>query len=162
MTVPTPEGYAAVASWIISPDTAAELGFLSAVFGAVETPGSRIMTDGRVNHVEVDLAGTAVMLFDAAPGWAPTPAHTRIYVADLPATVDSAMARGARLVTEPRELPFGDVVARFRDPQGHLWWVHQHVEDVSVEEMTRRFGESRYQEALEHVGRTLIEEFDRA
>jgi RimJ/RimL family protein N-acetyltransferase len=60
------------------------------------------------------------------------PAHTRVYVTSLQAVIDRAEANGARIVTEPRELPFGDIVARFRDPQGHLWWVHQHVEDVGL------------------------------
>jgi PhnB protein len=73
-----PPGCSPVASWIISRDTAAELTFRSAVFGATEKPGSRIMNGDKINHVEIDLAGTAMMLFDAGPSWPLTPAHTRI------------------------------------------------------------------------------------
>jgi uncharacterized glyoxalase superfamily protein PhnB len=150
-----------VAPWIISKNTAAELAFLAAVFGASEKPGSRIMDGNRINHVEIDLAGAVVLLFDSFPDWAPTPAHMRVYVADVERTLADARARGARVVTEPVQLAFGDIVARFRDPQGHLWWIHQHVEDVAVDELGRRFGEDRYVQAMNYVGRTLREEMTR-
>jgi PhnB protein len=114
-----------------------------------------------VNHVEVDLAGTAVMLFDAGPSWPATPAHTRVYVTSVQAVLGRAEASGARIVTEPRELPFGDIVARFRDPQGHRWWIHEHVEDVGLAEMSRRFADGQYQQALRYVGDTLQEEMQR-
>lgn len=151
---PRPHGYAAVAPWLISADTVAELTFLGSVFAATEKPGSRIMNGDRINHVEVDLAGTTLMLFDAPSSWR-TPGHLRIYVHDVDATVATATALGAQLVTSPTDLPFGDRIARFRDPQGHLWWVHQHVEDVSVDEMMRRFAEPCYIEANQYVGQSL-------
>ena len=79
---PRPPGYAAVAPWLTSHDTEAELTFLRAVFRAEEKPGSRIMNGDSINHVEVDLAGTSVMLFDAPSTWR-TPGHPRIYVHDV-------------------------------------------------------------------------------
>jgi hypothetical protein len=39
------------------------------------------------------------------------------------------------VVTRPNLLAFGERVARLRDPQRHLWWVHQREEDVSPEEL---------------------------
>jgi PhnB protein len=48
-----------------------------------------------------------------------------------------------------------------RDPQGHLWWVHQHLEDVGLDEMNRRFGADKYREALQYVGDSLREEMER-
>lgn len=157
---PRPAGCAAVAPWLISADTARELEFLHQVFGATEKPGSRIMNGDRINHVEVDLAGTTVMLFDAADSWR-TPGHLRIYVHDIEATVATATSLGADLVTRPTEMPFGDRVARFRDPQGHLWWVHQHVEDVPVDEMMNRFGQPDYIEAGQYVSQSLIDHMAR-
>ena len=159
--IATPAGYGRMAPWIISKNTASELAFLAVVFGATEKPGSRIMDGDRVNHVEIELAGAAVLLFDAFPDWAPTPAHMRVYVADVAQTLADATAQGARVVTNPVELAFGDIIARFRDPQGHLWWIHQHVEDVTVDELGRRFGVDRFAQAMEYVGRTLREEMTR-
>jgi PhnB protein len=54
-------------------------------------------------------------------------------------------------------MAFGDRIARFRDPQGHLWWVHQHVEDVPVDEMMIRFGQPAYIRASEYVSQSLID-----
>lgn len=150
-----PAGVDPVAPWLISRSTAAEIEFLGTVFGAVEKPGSRVLNGASIAHVEVDLAGTGVLMFDAGPGWPATPAHMRIYVADLGGTVAAAVAEGAIVVTRPTALPFGDHVARLRDPQGHRWWVHQHVEDVSVEEMTRRFADPATAAALGRFAESL-------
>jgi uncharacterized glyoxalase superfamily protein PhnB len=51
---------------VISRDTDAEVHFLTAVFNAVETPGSRMLdADGDIGHVEVELGDSVIMLFDA-------------------------------------------------------------------------------------------------
>jgi PhnB protein len=156
-----PAGASGVAPWIISGDTVAEIDFLGAVFGAVERADARIMNGDRVGHAEIDLAGMAVLMFDSGPGWPPTPAHMRVYVGDVRRTLRTATERGARVVTEPTELAFGDVVARLRDPQGHLWWVHQHVEDVDPAELGRRFQDEAAVKAMLYVGDTLEREMAR-
>jgi uncharacterized glyoxalase superfamily protein PhnB len=98
--VPVPARYARVNAWVISRDTDAELRFLGSAFGAVETPGSRMLDpDGDIGHVEVELGESVIMLFDAKSGWPPTPAHLRVYVADAVQTVEQSLAAGARLVT---------------------------------------------------------------
>ncbi len=159
--VQVPARYARVNAWVISRDTDAEVRFLTAVFGAVETPGSRILDpDGDIGHVEVEIGDSVVMLFDAKPGWPPTPAHLRIYVSDVAAAVEQAIAAGARTVTQPTLLAFGECVARVRDPQGHLWWLHERVVDIAPEELASRFADPAAQEAMAYVQRTLREELD--
>ena len=156
MSVATvPEGVDRISTWLISRDTAAEISFLAAVFGASEVPGSRVMDGGAIRHAEVALAGSSVLMFDAAPGWPQTPAHMRLYVEDLEATLQEAEVAGATVVTQQTRMPFGDVVARLRDPQGHRWWVHQHVEDVPVEEMMRRFADPETSKAMDYLAESL-------
>ena len=112
-------------------------------FGAQERPSSRMVNaDGTIGHVEVELAGSVVMMFDAQPGWPDLPAHLRVYADDVQTTVDDAVAAGARVVTRPTELAFGERVARVRDPQGHLWWIHERMEALDPEEMARRADEA--------------------
>jgi uncharacterized glyoxalase superfamily protein PhnB len=157
--VKVPARYARVNAWVISRDTDAEVRFLASVFGAVETPGSRMLDgDGDVGHVEVELGDSVIMLFDAKPGWPPTPAHLRVYVDDAAATVEHAVAAGARVVTQPTLLAFGERVARIRDPQGHLWWVHERVEEVAPEELGGRFADPAALEAMAYVQGSLREE----
>jgi uncharacterized glyoxalase superfamily protein PhnB len=159
--VQVPPRYARVNAWVISRDTDAEVRFLASVFGAVETPGSRILDpDGDVGHVEVEIGDSVIMLFDAKPGWPPTPAHLRVYVPDVAAAVAQATAAGARVVTDPTALAFGERVARVRDPEGHLWWLHERVEDVAPEELPSRFADPAAIEAMAYVQRTLREELE--
>ena len=111
-----------------------------------------------IGHVEVELDGSVVMMFDAQPGWPDLPAHLRIYVDDIQNTVDEAVAAGARVVTRPTELAFGERVARVRDPQGHLWWIHERMEELDPDEMARRFADPSYQQAMTYVQESLTTE----
>jgi uncharacterized glyoxalase superfamily protein PhnB len=155
-SVRVPPRYSRVDPWVISADTDAEIHFLEAAFDACETPGSRMMgADGRIGHVEVEVGDAVVMMFDAAPDWPPYPAHLRIYVADVRDAHRRALAAGAREVTRPTDLAFGERVARVRDPQGHLWWIHQRVEDVSPDELGARSADPAALEALTYVQESL-------
>jgi PhnB protein len=68
----------------------------------------------------------------------------------------------ARPVTVPTPLAFGEVVARVRDPQGHLWWLHEQVEDVTPDELAGRFADPAAQVAMTCVQQTLREEMEAA
>lgn len=161
--VVVPPRYTRVDPWVISRDTDAEIAFLQDVFGAQETPGSRMAGPaGRIGHVEVEIGDAVIMMFDAGPDWPATPAHLRVYVADVHGAVDCATAAGARIVTAPTELAFGERVARVRDPQGHLWWVHERVEEVAAAELASRFAVPAAQEALAYVQQSLANELSHA
>jgi PhnB protein len=141
-----PSGYARINPWVISRDVDAEIQFLSQVFGAQERPDARVVNaDGTIGHAEVELAGSVVLMFDAQPGWPDLPAHLRVYVDDVQRTVDDAVAAG-------------EWVARLRDPQGHLWWIHERVEALDLEEMARRSADPAYQQAMAYVQETLTAE----
>ncbi|MEV6561493.1 VOC family protein [Nocardia sp. NPDC051756] len=157
--VQVPARYARVNAWVISSDTDAEVRFLTEVFGAIETPGSRMLDpDGDIGHVEVELDDSVIMLFDAKPGWPSTPSHLRVYVAGVEGAVDRAVAAGARVITRPTLLAFGERVARVRDPQGHLWWLQERVEEVAPDELAARFAEPAALEAMGYVQASLREE----
>lgn len=132
---------------------------MSRVFDGQERPGSRMFNaDGRIGHGEVDLGGSVVMMFDAQPDWPPTPAHLRVYVADAQGAFDRAVAAGAREVTRVTELAFGERVARVRDAQGHLWWIHERFETVDPAELSGWFAEPSFQQAMAYVQQSLATE----
>jgi hypothetical protein len=62
------------------------------------------------------------------------------------------------VVTRATLLAFGERVARVRDPQGHLWWLHQRVEDIPPGELADRFADPAALEAMAYVQRTLRDE----
>jgi hypothetical protein len=85
-----------------------------------------------------------------------------VYAANTADAFDRAVAAAARAVTRPTDLAFGERVARVRDPQGHLWWIHQRLEDVAPEEMAERFADPAPQQAMGYVERSLADELSGA
>jgi uncharacterized glyoxalase superfamily protein PhnB len=127
-----PEGYSTVTPWIVSPDSARLITFMTNAFGADEIPHSRMLTpEGKIAHVEVRIDDAVVMLFDASHSWPQTPAFIRLYVDNVEGAYQKALKAGARSVTKPTMLSFGDKVGRVADPFGNIWWLQERVEDVS-------------------------------
>ena len=145
-----PEGYTTVTPWLISPDTAQLIDYVTAAFGAEElyrlTAG-----DGTIGHAEVRIGNAIVMMFDAPPVWPSTPGFLRLYVDDADAVHQQAVAAGGTSVTEVTHLYFGDRAGRVRDPLGNLWWIHTRIEDVSAEELERRLTDPVFTKAMEYV-----------
>lgn len=121
-----PAGSATVDPFIWSDDASGLIRFLLDVFDATEVPEARTAdTDGLVLHSEVQIGDSTITIADRKPQWPYTPAFVRVYVEAPDATLQRAVGAGARVVTEPTEF-WGDVLARFADPFGHLWWVYKH------------------------------------
>jgi uncharacterized glyoxalase superfamily protein PhnB len=145
-----PEGYHSVTPFVIAKGAARFLEFMADAFDAEEI--ARVMVEGgAIGHAETRIGDSVVMTFDSREDWPATPAFLRLYVDDVDAMYGRALAAGASDVTRPTEMPWGDRVARVRDPLGNLWWLMTRIEDVSPEEMERRYGEKRYVDAMDYV-----------
>jgi PhnB protein len=145
-----PEGYHTVTPFVIARGAARFLDFMAEAFDATEL--ARVQSaDGLIGHAETRIGDSVVMTFDSKEGWPATPSFLRIYVEDCEATCERAIAAGATSVTRPTEMPWGDRVGRVRDPLGNLWWIMARLEDVSPEEMERRYGEKKYIDAMAYV-----------
>jgi PhnB protein len=151
---PIPDGYHSVTPWIIGKDTAGLIDFLKAAFGAEEL-GRMTDEHGVIGHAEVRIGDSVVMMFDK-PDWPPTPAFLRLYVDDVNATFEKALAAGATVVTRPTHLFWGDLVGRLSDPFGNLYWVQTRIEDVDEAEMARRMTDEKFTAALEYVQGSLF------
>jgi PhnB protein len=86
------------------------------------------------------------------------PSLLRLFVDDADATMDRAVAAGARVVTESRTHAFGQRGGRVRDPFGNIWWISAVVEDVAPDEAMRRASQPRYAEAMREAQETLDRE----
>lgn len=151
MTVkPVPQGYHTVTPWIVSRDTVRLIDYVKRAFGAAELACLK-GEDGHVQHAEVRIGDSVVMMFDARPEWPPAPGLLRLYVADADAVHRRAVAAGGTSVTDVTHLFFGDRVGRVRDPLGNLWWIQTHVEDVDPRERERRLGDPEFTRAMEYV-----------
>ncbi|SDE32657.1 VOC family protein [Glycomyces harbinensis] len=148
---PIPDGYGTVTPWIAGKDTARLIDFLKEAFGGEELGRVEGAEPGSIGHAEVRIGTSIVMMFDS-PFKVDTPAMMRLWVEDIDAALARAVDAGASLVTPATDVQaWGDRVARVRDPLGHLWWLQEHVEEPSLEEMSRRMAEPKYQRAMEQT-----------
>lgn len=122
----------------------AALDYYRRAFGAVELvrmPGP----DGTVMHAEVRIGDSMLMLADEnpagpwrAPGAAGPAVTLVLYVPDVDAVFERAVAAGGKVERPVANQFYGDRTGTLQDPFGHVWTVATHVEDVAPEEMQRR------------------------
>src|SRR5262249_43087962 len=71
--------------------------------------------------------------------WGGSPVSLHLYVDDADALVSMAVAAGARLVFPVIDHFYGDRSGQIADPFGYAWTIATRKEDLSPEEMQRRF-----------------------
>lgn len=126
-----PEGYNTINPFIITKDALKLIAFLEQVFEAKEEPSAHTVdTDGLLLHSELKIGDATVMIADSKPGWPRTPSLLQVYVDDVAKTLQTAESLGAHIVTKPTDF-YGELLSRFEDPFGNLWWVYQHGEEQS-------------------------------
>jgi PhnB protein len=138
--------YPPLAPAIAVRNAAQAIEFYKKAFGAIELyrliePGS-----GRIGHAELTINGGLFMLSDEYPKYNKTPetlggvsAKFLIMCDNVDAAYEKAVAAGATEVTPLTTQFYGHRDSRVRDPFGHEWLLSQKVEDVSPEEMQRRW-----------------------
>ena len=127
-------------------NAAAAIDFYTKAFGAHEK--FRLTEpSGRVGHAELDFGGTTLMLSDEYPEYGmlgPQPGAAasvtvHIHVDNADETIHRAVAAGAVLEMAPTDHFYGERSGCVRDPFGHRWNIGHHIEDVSPDEMQKRY-----------------------
>ncbi len=117
-----PDGYTAVAPYLVVKGAGATIDFLKRVFGAEEL--RRFPDDSsKVMHAEVRIDDTVVMLADATPEWPPIPSSVHVYVPDVDDTYRRALEAGAESVQEPAQKGDEDKRGGVKDAGGTTWWI---------------------------------------
>ncbi len=145
-TQPIPAGFHAVTPYLMIKGAASAIEFYKNVFGAAEI--MRLAgPDGTIMHAEVKIGDSIVMLAEESierGNRSPvtlggTGAYVALYVPDVDAVARKAVAAGAKLLIPVADQFYGDRSGRLEDPFGHIWLIATHKEDVSPEEMQKRF-----------------------
>lgn len=127
-------------------DTAAAIAFYAHAFGAREK--FRLTEpSGRIGHAEVELGGRTLMLSDEFPEYGirgakaigATAVSIHLHVDDADTTIRHAVECGAILEREPSDAFYGERGGVVIDPFGHRWLIGHSIEDVSPQEMQRRY-----------------------
>ncbi len=102
--------------------------------------------DGKVMHASMQIGDSQFALADEFPGMSlPAPQTLggtsvvmNVYVEDVDALFNQAVAAGATARMPLANQFWGDRYGQITDPFGHTWALATHVEDVVPEEMERR------------------------
>jgi len=135
-----------VFAYLRVPDSAAAIEFYRRAFGATER-FRLVEPSGRIGHAELTLGPAVLMLSDGFPEFdlpAP-PADATMYsglhlhVDDVDALARQAVEAGATLLMPPTDQFYGERSCRLRDPFGHVWLIGHSIEQLSPDEMQRRY-----------------------
>ena len=127
-------------------DASKAIDFYTRTFGAKEK--FRLTEpSGRIGHAELDFGGVTLMLADEFPEYGllgPQPGQRtsvtiHIHVDDADGVIERALAAGATLEIAPSDQFYGERSGAIRDPFGHRWSIGHRIEDVSTDEMQRRY-----------------------
>jgi PhnB protein len=123
-----PANYNAVSPYLIVNGAAATIEFLERALDAVELRRI-VVSGGKIRHAEVRIDDSVVMLADSpAPEWAAVEAHVHVYVPDVDATYERALAAGATSVQAPLKKEDPDRRAGVKDAGGTTWWIATRVD----------------------------------
>jgi uncharacterized glyoxalase superfamily protein PhnB len=121
-----PEGYTSVSVYIMASQAQRVIDFLVNTFEARITRRTD-NPDGTIHHAEVRIDDTVVMIADGGAAAFPTWLH--VYVPDVDATYQRALAAGGAAVQAPtHKTGEPDRRGGVKDPAGNTWWIATQVE----------------------------------
>ncbi len=124
-----PEGYGTVFPYMLVDGADALALFLSDAFDAREL-GRTTLPNGRIANIRIRIGTSTFMMSDASGGaMKAMPAAYYVYVEDVDATFERALACGAARIFEPMDMPYRDRQAGVADPCGNIWWISRRLVD---------------------------------
>lgn len=145
---PIPEGYHTATPYLITNNAESAIEFYKKAFGATEKMRLKDKdASGKIMHAEIMIGASTLMIADEFPdmnalspqslGGSPVSIH--LYVEDVDAMFNQAVAAGAKVCRAVEDQFYGDRSGTLTDPFGHTWMIATHKEDVSLEEVEKRF-----------------------
>jgi PhnB protein len=144
---PIPEGFHTVTPYLCVKDAARAIEFYKKAFGATEVMRLVDPTNGKIGHAQIQIGASMVMLADEFPemgilspqSLGGSPVSISLFVEDVDALASQAIAAGAKVLGPVADQFWGERSGKFEDPFGHIWLIQTRTEEVSPEEMQRRY-----------------------
>ena len=143
-----PQGFHTVTPQLACNDAAKAIDWYKKGLGAEEVTRA-VGPDGKIMHALIKIGDSLVMINDVmGPGargpkeYGGSPAHLWVYVQDCDKLFNRAVGAGARVLDGPmgklQDQFWGDRSGSFKDPEGYMWTIATHKEDLTPEEMKKR------------------------
>ncbi len=146
MALDLPEGASPITPYLTMKDAVKMADFYERAFGfekAEEIPGK----DGKPMHVGMRYRGQSIVMFapenahskmlSPATTKVPVPVSFYVYCDDVDGFVKKAVHEGARLISEPEDMFWGDRMAQMEDPEGYQWTFATKVGEFDASKMPK-------------------------
>jgi len=142
---PIPKGYHTATPYLIVKEAVNALNFYKRAFDAEEL--MRVADpSGKVGHAEIKISNSPIMLADEFPemgyrgpqSLGGSPVSILLYVEDVDAQFNRAVAAGAKVLKPVADQFYGDRSGTLEDPFGHVWTIATHKENLTFEEIRNR------------------------
>jgi len=139
-----PKGHHSVTPSLIVAGAAKAIDFYKKAFGAEEL--MRFAgPDGSIMHAELRIGDSIIMLGDEMPDQGVkgpksiggSPVSFFMYGENVDAAWKKAVDAGAKPIMPLADQFWGDRTGCLEDPFGHQWWLAQHIQDLTQEELQR-------------------------
>ncbi len=143
---PVPDGHQCATAYLVVKNAPAAIAFYQRAFGATEL--FRLTEpSGKIGHAEMMIGNSHLFLADEYPDFGAfgplsiggSPISMHLYVENVDVSVATALAAGATVLRPIETMFHGDRTGLIADPFGHKWHIASRVEEVSSEEMRRRW-----------------------
>jgi PhnB protein len=137
-----PEGCHSVQPYMMFVECAAAMAFYATAFGAREVMAFR-SADGRVQHAEMQIGDSRIMMADEAPQmeafaakhYGGSPISLMFYTEDADTMYARALKAGAKSLREPADQPYGVRMGGILDPFGYKWWIGTQIKVMTTSEL---------------------------
>ena len=135
---PIPEGYQTATPYLVVKGADKTIQFLKQAFGATASFEPMMSPDGKVMHADLMIGDSHVMLSEATDQHPAMQSMIHLYVPNVDAVYQRAVAAGGKSFLEPTNQFYGDRGAGVKDHSGCAWYIATHIEDVPLAELKKR------------------------
>jgi PhnB protein len=135
---PIPQGYHTATPYLIVRGANRTIEFLKNAFGAQLSFEPMTSPDGTIMHADLMIGDSHIMISEATEQHPALQSMIHLYVPNVDAVYQRAVAAGGTSTLEPTDQFYGDRGASVTDPSGNHWYIATHVEDVPMAELKKR------------------------
>jgi PhnB protein len=143
---PIPDGFHTLTPHLVVKGASQAIEFYKKAFGAEEISRAAGPDGKSLMHADLRIGDSRLFLVDEFPEMdcrgpqsiGGTPVTIHMYVEDVDAAFNKAVAAGAQVRMPLADMFWGDRYGVLADPFGHAWSLATHKEDLTPEEIDRR------------------------